>query len=133
MFQTFMWQGMYINEFTGLKFVNYVYEGKPVGPEFIPGWYVIRNMYGIHSKLGKWEDVAVLIAMIFIYRFIFFVCIKMSENLGPFLRSKFTQYRTNKKLSRKHSELQNVIRPVVSPMATPQHDCVPLQYSASKR
>jgi hypothetical protein len=119
---------MYINEFTGLIFDNYVLDGKKIGPK-IPGWYVIREMYGIKTKLGKWQDIAVLMAMIFVYRIIFFVCIKLSENLGPFVRSKFTQYRTNKKLSRNHSELQNVIRPVVSPMATPQHDCVPLQHS----
>lgn len=122
---------MYLNEFEGLTFENFVLDGKKIGPP-IPGWYVIREMYGIKTKMGKWEDLAVLFGMIFVYRIIFFVCIKLSENLGPFVRSKFTQYRTNKKLSRKQSELQNVIRPVASPLATPQHDSVPLQYSSKR-
>ncbi|KAG0620262.1 hypothetical protein M758_4G202700 [Ceratodon purpureus] len=127
-FDMYALQGMYENEFLGLTFDTYVLDGKQIGQP-IPGWYVIREMYGIRTKRGKWEDLAVLFGMIVAYRFIFFVCIKLSENLGPFVRSKLTQYRTNRKLSRKHSELQHVIRPVSSPMATPQHDAVPLQYS----
>lgn len=130
-FDMYALQGMYLNEFEGLTFENFVLDGKKIGPP-IPGWYVIREMYGIKTKMGKWEDLAVLFGMIFVYRIIFFVCIKLSENLGPFVRSKFTQYRTNKKLSRKQSELQNVIRPVASPLATPQHDSVPLQYSSKR-
>jgi hypothetical protein len=126
----FVWflQGMYMNEFMGLTFDTYVLDGEQIGQP-IPGWYVIREMYGMKTKRGKWQDLAVLFGMIVAYRLIFFVCIKLSENLGPFVRSKLTQYRTNKKLSRKHSELQHVIRPVASPLATPQHDAVPLQFS----
>lgn len=123
---------MYLNEFTGLEFEGFLLDGMPIGPPRIPGWYVVQNTYGIRTKMGKWDDLAVLFGMIFIYRFIFFVCIKLTENLGPFVRSKFTQYRTIRKLSRKHSELQNVIRPVASPMATPQHDTVPLQYTSKR-
>jgi hypothetical protein len=125
---------MYLNEFEGLTFGNFILNGKSIGPP-IPGWYVVEQMYGIQTPRGKWVDLAVLFSMIFVYRLIFFVCIKLSENLGPFLRSLVTQYRTNKKLSRKHSELQNVIRPVTmtslihSPAQTPQHDAVPLHYS----
>lgn len=125
---------MYLNEFEGLTFANFILDGKSIGPA-IPGWYVVEQMYGIQTPRGKWVDLAVLFSMIFVYRLIFFVCIKLSENLGPFLRSLVTQYRTSKKLSRKHSELQNVIRPVTmtspmqSPGQTPQHDAVPLHYS----
>lgn len=125
-------QGMYLNEFIGLTFDNFILNGEPLGPP-IPGWYVVQQMYGIQTRRGKWADLGVLFGMIFAYRLIFFVCIKLSENLGPFIRSMFTQYRTNKKLSRQHSELQNVIRPISSPSQTPQHDAVPLQYSTSKR
>jgi hypothetical protein len=123
---------MYLNEFIGLTFDNFILNGEALGPP-IPGWYVVQQMYGIQTTRGKWADLGVLFGMIFAYRLIFFVCIKLSENLGPFIRSMFTQYRTNKKLSRKHSELQNVIGTFTSPSHTPQHDAVPLQYSASKR
>lgn len=130
-FDMYALQGMYLNEFIGLTFENYVLDGKKIGPP-IPGWYVIREMYGIRTSMTKWEDIAVLFGMIIVYRIIFFICIKLRENLGPYMRFKVTQYRTNRKLARKPSELQNVIRPVVTPVATPQHDSVPLQYSAKR-
>lgn len=99
-----VWQGIYLNEFTGLTFENYVLDGKKISPP-IPGWYAIREMYGIKGEFTKWQDISVLFAMILSYRIIFLLCIKLREKLEPFVRLKFTQYRTDKKLSSKHSEL----------------------------
>nr|PNR47134.1 hypothetical protein PHYPA_014254 [Physcomitrium patens] len=103
-FDMYALQGIYLNEFTGLTFENYVLDGKKISPP-IPGWYAIREMYGIKGEFTKWQDISVLFAMILSYRIIFLLCIKLREKLEPFVRLKFTQYRTDKKLSSKHSEL----------------------------
>ncbi|KAH9548978.1 hypothetical protein CY35_11G116400 [Sphagnum magellanicum] len=130
-FDMYALQGMYKNDFLGLTFKNFVLDGVAVGPD-IPGSYVVEQIYGIQTKRGKWADFWILFGMIFAYRLIFFVCIKLKENLGPMIRSLLTQYRTNKRLARRPSELQNVIRPVTaspSPAPSPLSDCTPLQRS----
>jgi hypothetical protein len=124
-----MLQGMYKNDFLGLTFKNFVLDGVSVGPD-IPGSYVVEQIYGIQTTRGKWADFWILFGMIFAYRLIFFICIKLKEHLGPMVRSILTRYRTNKRLARRPSELQNVIRPVTSspsPAASPMNDCTPLQ------
>ncbi len=124
-----MLQGMYKNDFLGLTFKNFVLDGVSIGPD-IPGSYVVEQIYGIQTKRGKWADFWILFGMIFAYRLIFFICIKLKEHLGPMVRSILTRYRTNKRLARRPSELQNVIRPVTSspsPAASPMNDCTPLQ------
>ncbi len=124
-----MLQGMYKNDFLGLTFKNFVLDGVSIGPD-IPGSYVVEQIYGIQTNRGKWADFWILFGMIFAYRLIFFICIKLKEHLGPMVRSILTRYRTNKRLARRPSELQNVIRPVTSspsPAASPMNDCTPLQ------
>jgi hypothetical protein len=128
-FDMYALQGMYKNDFLGLTFKNFVLDGVSIGPD-IPGSYVVEQIYGIQTNRGKWADFWILFGMIFAYRLIFFICIKLKEHLGPMVRSILTRYRTNKRLARRPSELQNVIRPVTSspsPAASPMNDCTPLQ------
>jgi hypothetical protein len=128
-FDMYALQGMYKNDFLGLTFKNFVLDGVSIGPD-IPGSYVVEQIYGIQTTRGKWADFWILFGMIFAYRLIFFICIKLKEHLGPMVRSILTRYRTNKRLARRPSELQNVIRPVTaspSPAASPMNDCTPLQ------
>ncbi|CAM6014389.1 unnamed protein product, partial [Sphagnum balticum] len=94
-FDMYALQGMYKNDFLGLTFKNFVLDGVAVGPD-IPGSYVVEQIYGIQTKRGKWADFWILFGMIFAYRLIFFVCIKLKENLGPMIRSLLTHGRAQK-------------------------------------
>ncbi|CAK9861222.1 unnamed protein product [Sphagnum jensenii] len=96
-FDMYALQGMYKNDFLGLTFKNFVLDGVAVGPD-IPGSYVVEQIYGIQTKRGKWADFWILFGMIFAYRLIFFVCIKLKENLGPMIRSLLTHTITIERL-----------------------------------
>ena len=85
-------QGLFKNDFPGLTFQNFLgLDGKPIGAD-ISGTYVLRQIYGITTSRGKWGDLAIIIAMITIYRILFFVFIKLSEKLGPRLSVMVREY-----------------------------------------
>lgn len=85
-------QGLFKNDFPGLMFQNFLgVDGKPIGAD-ITGRYVLEQIYGIKTSRGKWEDLSIIIAMIAMYRILFFVFIKLSEKLGPRLRVMAREY-----------------------------------------
>lgn len=91
-FHTYGIQGLFKNDFPGLTFQNFLgVDGKPIGPD-LPGRYVLEQIYGMTSSRGKWGDLGIIIAMITIYRMLFFVFIKLSENLAPKLKVMVKEY-----------------------------------------
>ena len=85
-------QGLFKNDFPGLTFQNFLgADGKPIGAD-LSGKYVLQQIYGITNSRSKWGDLGIIIAMIVIYRLIFFVFIKLSENLGPRLKVMAMEY-----------------------------------------
>jgi len=93
-------QGMFKNDFLGLTFGSFILNGKAITP-VIPGSYVVENMYGIQTSRGKWADLGVLFGMILVYRLLFFICIKLNEDLQPRVRAYLMRYRTAKKINNK--------------------------------
>ncbi|KAG0591013.1 hypothetical protein KC19_1G142700 [Ceratodon purpureus] len=78
-FYTYVVQGLFKNDFTGLTFKNFLgADGKPIGPD-LSGGDVLEKLLGIETSHGKWGDLSILFAMIVTYRMLFFVLIKLSE------------------------------------------------------
>lgn len=91
-FHTYAIQGLFKNDFPGLTFQNFLgVDGQPIGPD-LAGRYVLQQIYGITNNRSKWGDLGIIIAMIVIYRMLFFVFIKLSENLGPRLKVMAMEY-----------------------------------------
>ena len=85
-------QGLFKNDFLGLTFKSFLGEdGKPIGPD-LPGAVALEQMFGVDSSHGKWGDLSIVFAMIAVYRILFFVLIKLRENLGPRLRVTAWEY-----------------------------------------
>lgn len=73
-------------------------DDKPIGPD-LSGEYVLEQIYGIKTGRGKWGDLGIIVAMIVVYRFMFFLFIKLSENLGPRIKAIAKEYFANKPLN----------------------------------
>ncbi|KAJ6818474.1 ABC transporter G family member 11 [Iris pallida] len=85
-------QGQYQNDLRGLVFDNQ----SPDLPK-IPGEYILENVFQINVKRSKWVDLTVLFCMIIMYRIIFFVMIKVSEDVTPWIRGCIARRRLQKK------------------------------------
>ncbi|XP_020248344.1 ABC transporter G family member 11 [Asparagus officinalis] len=86
-------QGQYQNDLHGLIFDNQ----SPDLPK-IPGDYVLENVFQIDVRRSKWVDLTVLFSMIAIYRILFFVMIKISEDVSPWIRG----YIARRRLKNRH-------------------------------
>ncbi|PKA60145.1 ABC transporter G family member 11 [Apostasia shenzhenica] len=87
-------QGQYQNDLKGLMF-----DGQTPYDLKIPGDYVLENVFQIDVRRSKWWDLSVLFSMIVIYRIIFFVMIKISEDVTPWARGYLARRRLQKKQS----------------------------------
>lgn len=76
-------QGFYKNEFEGLVFPN----NQVGGGATITGEQVLRNFWQVEMGYSKWVDLAILIGMVVLYRFMFLGIIKLTEKLKPVIRS----------------------------------------------
>nr|CAD1836251.1 unnamed protein product [Ananas comosus var. bracteatus] len=85
-------QGQYQNDLKGLVFDNQT----PDLPK-IPGEYILENVFQIDVNRSKWWDLTVLFSMIIIYRLLFFVMIKVSEDVTPWIRGYIARRRLQKK------------------------------------
>lgn len=85
-------QGQYQNDLKGLIFDNQT----PDLPK-IPGEYILENVFQIDVNRSKWIDLSVLLSMIIIYRIIFFIMIKFSEDVTPWIRGRIARRRIQKK------------------------------------
>ncbi|CAI0392506.1 unnamed protein product [Linum tenue] len=81
-------QGQYQNDLNGLLFNNQ----SPDLPK-IPGEYILENIFQINIRRSKWIDLSVIFSMIVIYRIIFFVMIKISEDVTPWIRGYMARRR----------------------------------------
>ncbi|CAM0956656.1 unnamed protein product [Alopecurus aequalis] len=97
-------QGQYQNDLMGLVFDNQDDELIK-----IPGEYILKNVFQIDVSRSKWLDLSVLFSMIFIYRLLFFVMIKVSEDVTPWVRGYIARRRVQHK--RREAELAMVRTP----------------------
>lgn len=85
-------QGQYQNDLTGLIFDNQT----PDLPK-IPGEYVLEYVFQIDVNRSKWIDLSVIFSMIIIYRLIFFIMIKINEDVTPWIRGYIARRRMQQK------------------------------------
>lgn len=52
----------------------------------ISGEFILENIFQIDIHRSKWVDVSVIFSMIVIYRIIFFIMIKINEDVTPWVR-----------------------------------------------
>uniref|UniRef100_A0A7N0U4N8 ABC transporter domain-containing protein n=1 Tax=Kalanchoe fedtschenkoi TaxID=63787 RepID=A0A7N0U4N8_KALFE len=92
-------QGQYLNDLQGL-----VFDSQPPDQFKIPGEYVLENIFQIDVHRSKWLDLSVVFSMIIIYRIIFFIMIKINEDVTPWVRSYIARRRLqHKKGSQNHT------------------------------
>ncbi|KAL2644842.1 hypothetical protein R1flu_012429 [Riccia fluitans] len=84
-------QGFYQNDFLGLEFTNMEIDGVVVGSP-LKGEDILRNTYQIDLARSKWVDLTILMGMIVVYRLLFFLIIKFSEKVQPYLRVLMMKY-----------------------------------------
>ncbi|XP_047325659.1 ABC transporter G family member 11 isoform X2 [Impatiens glandulifera] len=85
-------QGQYQNDLKGLVFDNQ----SPDLPK-IPGEYILEYVFQIDLTRSKWVDLSVIFSMIFVYRIIFFIVIKVSEDVTPWIRGYIARRRMKNK------------------------------------
>lgn len=93
-------QGLFKNDFPGLSFENFLLNGVPIGPN-LSGTYVVEQIYGIQNNQGRWTDFGIVVAMIIIYRILFFIFIKLNEKYGQRVLALVAQYRNGKSMAHK--------------------------------
>lgn len=81
-FHTYTNQGFYKNEYEGLSFNN----DRAGGPPTISGDEVLRNYWQVDMGYSKWVDLAILVSMVVIYRFMFWGIIISAEKVKPILK-----------------------------------------------
>ncbi|XP_019443467.1 PREDICTED: ABC transporter G family member 11-like [Lupinus angustifolius] len=85
-------QGQYQNDLKGLIFDNQT----PDLPK-IPGEYILEYVFQIDVNRSKWIDLSVILSMIIIYRIIFFIMIKINEDVTPWVRGYLARRRMQQK------------------------------------
>ncbi|KAJ0104500.1 hypothetical protein Patl1_19224 [Pistacia atlantica] len=85
-------QGQYQNDLAGLMFSNQ----SPYLPK-ISGEYILENVFQIDVHRSKWIDLSVIFSMIVAYRIIFFIMIKISEDVTPWIRGYIARRRMQQK------------------------------------
>jgi len=89
-FHTFANQGMFKNEYKGLRFAS----NGETSHSYITGDEVLRNIWQVDVSYSKWVDLSILLGMILIYRVIFLVIIKITEKLKTFVVSPSSKRST---------------------------------------
>ncbi|KAL8547851.1 hypothetical protein ACS0TY_007247 [Phlomoides rotata] len=89
-FHSWALQGQWQNDLKGLMFDN---QTPSSGVPKIPGEFVLVQIFQIDVGRSKWVDLSVIFSMIFIYRIIFFIMIKLSEDVTPRIRASFANRR----------------------------------------
>ncbi|KAK7314832.1 hypothetical protein VNO77_33360 [Canavalia gladiata] len=85
-------QGQYQNDLRGLIFDNQT----PDLPK-IPGEYILEKVFQIDVNRSKWINLSVIFSMIVIYRIIFFIMIKINEDVTPWVRGFLARRRMQQK------------------------------------
>ncbi|CAN6581891.1 unnamed protein product [Malus baccata var. baccata] len=95
-------QGQYQNDLSGLLFNNQT----PDLPK-IPGEYILENVFQINTARSKWIDLSVILSMIVVYRIIFFIMIKFSEDVTPWIRG----YMARRRIQQKNGNQNTTVAP----------------------
>ncbi|KAG2567593.1 ABC transporter G family member 11-like isoform X1 [Panicum virgatum] len=85
-------QGQCQNDMKGLVFDNQ-YPDQPR----IPGEFILKYIFQINVNRSKWIDLSVIFSMIFIYRTLFFLMIKINEDVLPWIRGHIARKRMQNK------------------------------------
>lgn len=64
----------------------------------IPGEFILKYIFQINVHRSKWIDLSVIFSMIFIYRLLFFIMIKVNEDVMPWIRGYIARKRLQKKV-----------------------------------
>ncbi|KAK9924211.1 hypothetical protein M0R45_032593 [Rubus argutus] len=81
-FHKYAFQGMFKNEFGGTTFPNDNRVGIAGGySKWLSGESILRDIWQVEMGYSKWVDLAVLLGMIVLYRFLFLVIIKTTEKV----------------------------------------------------
>ncbi|XP_059648486.1 ABC transporter G family member 1-like [Cornus florida] len=104
-FHKYAYQGLYKNEFEGLKF----HSSETGATHKITGEYILRERFQVEIGYSKWIDLAILLGMLVLYRLIFFIMVKMAEKVKPAIRA-FMSVAPKQKT-----------QVMVNPYATPLH------------
>ncbi|KAL7098164.1 hypothetical protein ACP275_09G000100 [Erythranthe tilingii] len=99
-------QGQYQNDLTGLIFDNQT----PDLPK-VPGEYILENVFQIDVNRSKWVDLSVLFSMIIVYRIIFFMVIKVNEDVTPWVRGYIARRRIQHKKINANVNQNNTVAP----------------------
>ncbi|BBH04522.1 ABC-2 type transporter family protein [Prunus dulcis] len=90
-------QGAYKNDFLGLEFDPMI----PGDPK-LTGDFIIQHMFGIPIDHSKWWDLAAIVAILVLYRVLFFVILKFKENASPLFQTLYAK-RTLQQLDKRPS------------------------------
>ncbi|CAA2933455.1 ABC transporter G family member 11 [Olea europaea subsp. europaea] len=85
-------QGECQNDIEGLVFDNQT----PDLPK-IPGEFILENIFQINLRRSKWVNLSVIFSMIIIYRIIFFMMIKINEDVAPSVHGCITRRRIQRR------------------------------------
>ncbi|KAM7482306.1 hypothetical protein LguiB_006889 [Lonicera macranthoides] len=91
-FHKYAYQGLYKNEFEGLKFPNHQLDGPP----FIDGNMILKDIWQVEMGYSKWVDLGILFGMVVLYRLLFFFIIKIVERVRPIVREVIVSLRRTK-------------------------------------
>nr|XP_010933304.1 ABC transporter G family member 11 [Elaeis guineensis] len=101
-------QGQYQNDLRGLVFDN---QELPELPPKITGELALEQFFQIDVNRSKWWDLLVLFSMVVIYRLLFFIMIKVNEDVTPWIRGYIARRSLrHKKNSRQHASADHVNR-----------------------
>lgn len=91
-FHKYAYQGLYKNEFEGLKFPNHQLDGPP----FVDGNVILKDIWQVEMGYSKWVDLGILFGMVVLYRLLFFFIIKIVERVRPIVREVIVSLRRTK-------------------------------------
>ncbi|XP_065041612.1 ABC transporter G family member 1-like [Musa acuminata AAA Group] len=80
-------QGFYKNEFLGLTFPGNVAGGSPI----ITGEEILRGVWQVEMGYSKWVDLAILLAMVMLYRLMFLGAVKIAEKAKPKINAPYVR------------------------------------------
>ncbi|XLR59677.1 hypothetical protein S83_010349 [Arachis hypogaea] len=80
-FHRYAFQGLFKNEFQGLKFAT---KNNNI---IVTGEEILRDTFEVDNSYSKWLDLLVLVGMLVLYRVLFLVIIKGTEKVKPFVAS----------------------------------------------
>ncbi|KAD2106515.1 hypothetical protein E3N88_41824 [Mikania micrantha] len=86
-FHRYALEGLYKNEFEGLRFP--AYSG---GPPVVDGRVLLKSELHVEMGYSKWVDLGILFGMVVAYRIMFFCIVKTTEKVRPIIRDFMSSY-----------------------------------------